>query len=89
MDLVLTLKVLIQHLQERKASVEITDDYYWEIDEQQLYDPTKNPSAFGMGQPSEDWQRLSRIMSGAEPPIGYGLVWLASILRAVGQKNVP
>lgn len=84
------LTMLVQHLKDQqKASVEITEDYYWEISEAQLYDPSKDPSDFSMGQLSEDWQRLSQIMSGEAPPIGYALVWLGSILRAVGQANVP
>ena len=54
-----------------------------------LYDPIKDPSNFSLGQLSEDGQRLSQILAGETPPIGYALVWLGSILRAAGQTIVP
>lgn len=88
-DLVRALNVVVQHIKEQhQGSVEISEDYYWEIDPAQLYDPTKDPSQFSLGQLSDDWQRLGQIITGEAPPIGYALVWLSSILRAVGQKNV-
>jgi len=89
-DVERVLTIVLQHIkQQRSAPIERSDDYYWEINEAQLYDPTKDPSDFSLGQLSEDWARLSQILAGDAPPIGYALVWLASILRAVGQKNVP
>jgi hypothetical protein len=89
-DLVRALQALIQHVKEQhQGPVEISDDYYWEINQEQLYDPTKGPSDFSLGQLSDDWQRLSQILVGEAPPVGYALVWLSSILRAVGQSNVP
>ena len=89
-ELVRVVGILVQHFKEQqKASVEVAEDYYWEIGEAQLYDPTKDPSDFSMGQLTEDWQRLSQIASGEAPPIGYAFVWLGSVLRAIGQQNVP
>lgn len=89
-ELVRVLGILVQHLKDQQKSfVEVPDDYYWEMNEAQLFDPTRTPSDFSMGQLTEDWQRLSQIASGEAPPIGYALVWLGSILRAIGQKNVP
>ena len=70
-DLVRVLKVVIQHVKEqRQGPVEISEDYYWEINQAQLYDPTKDPSDFSLGQLSDDWQRLSQVLDGEAPPIG-------------------
>ena len=71
-----------------RGDFEIDEDYYWEISKEELYDPSKDPKDLTIGQLSHDWERLQAIQSGEDPPIGYALVWLASILRNVGEKSV-
>jgi hypothetical protein len=89
-ELTRALELILQHVRAyQNGPVEIAEDYYWEIPQAQLYDPTKDPSSFTIGQLSEDWTRIEQLLKGEAPPIGYALVWLGSILRAVGQKNVP
>jgi len=79
-------KVLTDHVEASGiVAVEIPWDYYWDMRPDVLYDPYKDPTGFEMGQLSEDWEKLCEIASGSEPPVGYGLVWLASILRAAGE----
>ncbi len=89
-DLIRALNVISEHIrQSHPEPLEISEDYYWEIAETQLYDPTQDPSDFSLGQLSEDWHRVSQILSGEAPPIGYALVWLGSLLRVIGQRNIP
>lgn len=71
-----------------ERTVELDQDYYWIIGEQELYDPTRKPTDFVLGQLTDDWRELSKLLEG-QKPISYSLVWLASILRAIGQKVVP
>jgi hypothetical protein len=80
--------VLVQHLKQQGAQAELSDDYYWEISEDERYDPTKSPTDFSMGQLSEDVERLRQILRGDAPPIGYALVWVASLLRRIGSTHV-
>jgi len=89
-ELIRALTVIVDHLKaQRETSVfEILEDYYWEVSEQQLYDPTQDPSQFTLAQLSHDWECISQILTGDSPPIGYALVWLSALLRAIGQKHV-
>lgn len=82
---------LFTHLEEtERREFEIFEDYYWDISKEDLYDPMKdpNPEDFGVGQLSHDWERLSGILAGNDPPLGYALVWLSAILKIVGEKTV-
>jgi hypothetical protein len=68
--------------------VEISEDYYWVLPKESLYDPYKEPTNFMMGQLSHDVERLQELVSGASPPIAYGLVWLGAVLHVVGAKVI-
>ena len=80
--------VVVQHLKQQSVQPKLSDDYYWEISEEERYDPTKNPTDLSLGQLSEDWDRIQQILRGDAPPIGYALVWVASLLRRIGSTNV-
>ena len=80
---------LFTYLEETgRSEFEISEDYYWFIEEDEVYDPLKEPKALTMGQLSDDWNELSDILKGESPPIGYAFVWLSAILRIVGEKSV-
>lgn len=80
---------LFTHLQDSgREEFDVLDDYYWEISKEELYDPSKDPKDLTIGQLSHDLERLRAILSEEDPPIGYALVWLSSILRNVGEKSV-
>jgi hypothetical protein len=89
-DLSVMLRLVLDHIKNQQGNeVQISEDYYWEISDVELYDPTKDPTDFTLGQLTHDWERLNQIQNGDEPPIGYSLVWLSAVLRAVGHKYVP
>jgi hypothetical protein len=52
-----------------------------------LYDPYTQPESLSLGQLSDDWEDLLKIDSENMPAVGYAAVWLASILRAVGEST--
>ncbi|MCP4347870.1 MAG: hypothetical protein GY795_20395 [Desulfobacterales bacterium] len=54
------------------------------------YDPCNepNPSDCTLGQLSDDWSNLQKILNSENEPTGYALVWLASIMRTVGEEVV-
>lgn len=70
-----------------ERSVDLDQDYYWVIAENQLYDPTQAPTDFVLGQLTDDWRELTKVLEGDEP-VSYTLVWLGSVLRAIGQQVV-
>lgn len=78
---------LFHHLEHRGYDeLTLKNDYYWEIDREQRYDPNRDPSEFTLGQVSHDVERLRRIGSGEDEPVAYALVWLAAVLREAGEQ---
>ena len=85
-DLRRIAEVLLGHLEEvGQDEFEIDKDFYWEVPSSNRYDQYDEPVDLTAGQLSDDWSELEGILSGAKEPIGYGLVWLASILRVLGE----
>lgn len=68
-------------------TVELPVDYYWQIIHDQQYDAYNTPDEFTLGQLSDDWKELGKILDGEHEPIEYALVWLAKILEAVGETQ--
>jgi hypothetical protein len=88
-DLAKAFDLVAQHIRKTQGDViELDEDYYWDMDESQLYDPNKEPASFSLGQLSHDVERLEQIVSGEAPAIGNSMAWLGSVLRAVGQKVI-
>jgi len=82
---------LLDHL-ERQAGpvVDVDHDHYWNIPKDHRYDRYQDPDPkeLDIGQLSEDWSRLKGIQDDEDPPISYALVWLAAVLRAIGETVV-
>lgn len=79
---------LLAHVESKRTSVEIDVDYYWDIPKDARYDPAVEPKELTLGQLSDDWDELGRIAGGQAEPLGYALVWLAAVMRAVGETVV-
>lgn len=77
---------LLSHIEEVAPSVEVREDYYWAVPRESRYDLYEQPSALTLGQLSDDWSELDKIRSGEREPHPHALVWLASILRYVGEN---
>ncbi len=77
----------INHLEELGyEKIEIPVDYYWNIPQDVRYDPYKEPHILDLGQLSTIPQGLQKIIRGANDPVAYDLVWLSTILRAIGEQ---
>lgn len=84
----ITIRIL-SHVEEQGIdSIELKKDYYWNVPTDQLYDNFTKPSDLNVGQLFDDWKELLQIHSGESEPLGYALVWLAAIMRFVGEENV-
>lgn len=68
--------------------LELDKDYYWNISEELVYDVSIDPTDFEIGQLSDDWAELEKILSNEDKPLSYSLVWLSAILRFVGETVV-
>ena len=77
---------LFDHLEVRQGEqLEIATDYYWAIPRATRNDPTATPHDLTIGQLSDDLRELRRILNHESEPINYALVWLAAVLREVGE----
>ncbi len=68
--------------------INIPIDYYWNIPQEERYDPYKKPENLDIGQISDDWQGLQKILRGDRDPVTYDLVWLSTILLAIGEHTL-
>jgi hypothetical protein len=76
---------LLDHVEElRGNTVDVPEDMYWFIPREQLHEPAREPTGLTLGSLEDDWNELSAIGRGDKDPFGYGLVWAASVLRAIG-----
>jgi hypothetical protein len=66
----------------------VKHDYYWELDKDELLDFNNNPKDFTIGQYSHDWERLQKMLGENDLVISYGLVWLASIIKYIGEQKI-
>jgi hypothetical protein len=69
-------------------SVEITEDYYWDIPEEQKYNILKEPKELDVGQLTDDWEFLLKVLEPNREPLGYSFVWLGKLLEAIGEKVI-
>ncbi|GAA3313963.1 hypothetical protein [Arthrobacter ramosus] len=83
------LDVLLRHLEEvHGPEVRLEKEYFWSIPEERLYDVYTEPSSFSIGQLTECIANLQGVTANPEEAVSYGLVWIADLLRAVGQTVV-
>ena len=86
-ELQIIANLLFEHLQKAgQQTVNLPFDFYWSIPKEAKYNPYQQPTFFTIGQLSGDINELKSVIQGNKEPIGYGLVWLASIIRAVGEE---
>jgi hypothetical protein len=80
--------LLLEHVDAiSPQAVEIDDDFYWDVPAEARYDAYGEPKTHTVGQLSDDWRELQRLLKGERPPIGHALVWLAAILRRIGERT--
>ncbi len=81
--------MILAHVDDTNSSqpIEIEDDFYWDVPSEARYDAYVEPKTHTVGQLSDDWHELQRMLQAERPPVGYALVWLAAILRRIGERT--
>ena len=88
-DLRAALDLVLDHVVELHGTViHLERDYFWSIPIEQLYNPYSEPDTFTVGQLSESISNVSGIARSDAPVNSFALVWVADVLRAVGQTLV-
>lgn len=81
--------LLLDHLEQNGVrEIRIEEEHYWSVPEASRYDAYAEPTEHTLGQLSDDWAEVSAMLAASKPPIGYGLVWLAAILRRAGETSI-
>ncbi|MGA8725422.1 MAG: hypothetical protein WB565_10280 [Acidimicrobiales bacterium] len=88
-----SLKAMCETLLDRVSSSEgdsvlIEHDYFWSITRDERTEVSLRPESLTIGQVSECWSNLERMLEDPSREITFGLVWLAEILRTIGDEIV-
>lgn len=82
-------EVLLAHVEQAEGcEVALEKDYYWAIVPEQVHDVYSKPRDFTIGQLTECLANIESMVDDPDSSVSYALVWLADVLRAVGQSLV-
>src|SRR4029450_2259796 len=82
-------EILLTHVARgSEDELAIGKDYFWSVPSPAMYEVHTEPNALTIGRVSESWGNLEAMLQDESKLIGYGLVWLADVLRALGDHAV-
>lgn len=70
------------------TSFAFDNDLYWNITDEELYNPYEDPKELTMGSLIEDWEFLQKVLDGKREIIDYDLYKIASLLRFLGKSMI-
>lgn len=78
---------LFQHIIETRGvrRVELGSDLYWNMSEEALYNVVDRPQELDIGQLSDDWEFVSKVLEDDATPVAYQLTEVAPLLRRLGE----
>ncbi|WP_328489991.1 hypothetical protein [Streptomyces zaomyceticus] len=83
------LDVALRHIEASAGpTVTLREDLFWSVSADELYSVDSEPLALTIGQLSESWQHVEDLLARQDRAVGYHLVWLADVMRAIGQ-DIP
>lgn len=89
-DIKKLIEALLNKLEKLNDSTSFTfnNDLYWNITDEELYDPYKDPKELTMGSLIEDWEFLQNFLDGKREIIDYDLYKIASLIRFLGKSMI-
>ncbi len=82
----ITLLLLSKLKASKGNEIEVKNDYYWDISDDEIYQPYEDPKHITLGQLSDDLLELQRL-NNADDAIVYDLKRLSNILKALSIEN--
>jgi hypothetical protein len=70
------------------STLDIREDYFWHIPRDERYRLEEDPDSFTVGRLKDSYEFVERIARGDSDPIPFGLVWLADLLREIGETEL-
>jgi hypothetical protein len=81
--------VLLAHLEDMGLrSIDLRNEYYWDIQAPERYDVYTDPGKPTIGNLGDHWSELERMLGNPEDVHPYALVWLAALLRYAGEEAI-
>lgn len=81
------ISALLDHLcAGGKKKVELNKDYYWNLDDDQMYDVSGVPGDVSVGSLFDDWDSVQKIGNGSAVPVVLLLLKVAPLLRYIGKS---
>ena len=62
-------------------------DYYWNIEEDERYNPYEKPVNLNLGQVSYDYEFIQRVLDKDDDPVSSDLAMLANVLLTLSEKT--
>jgi hypothetical protein len=79
--------LLLLKLRESKGNeIELNNDFYWEISDEELYNPYSEPKNITLGQLTNDLDEIQRLNK-FDDAIVYDLKRISSILKVLSIEN--
>ena len=79
--------LLLSKLKDSKGNeIEISNEYYWDISESELYSPYDEPKNITLGQLSYDLEEVQRLVK-SDDAIIYDLKRVSQILKVLSIEN--
>lgn len=80
--------LLMRHVAGSESDLGVSRDYFWSIPSPGKYDVYNEPGELTIGQVSESWANLQGMLEDESKTLGFGFVWLAEVLSAIGDDAV-
>jgi hypothetical protein len=68
--------------------INLAEDYFWSVPVDQIYNVEEEPTELTIGQLSESWGNVQELLENPENVTSYTLVWIADVIRSMGQSIV-
>ena len=65
-----------------------SQDYYWQMTLDEMYDIQQEPKELMIGQISDDWSELKRLLANGDDAISYDLVSLGELLKLLKYSSL-
>lgn len=87
-DLKEIINILLLRVKENIGDeISFSNDYYWDIANNQLYDPYNMPTDITLGSLYDDISEVDRLLLSSDDAIVYDLKRIAEILKALSAEN--
>ena len=87
-ELRLVINRILDHIEHDlgHSSLQLEQDDYWDVANEERYDFTKSPQNFEHGQLHDDWEFLSSILGDKDQAVAFMLVHAAPLLKSIGEQ---